>query len=121
MNARQKLGQFGERLAIQRLEADGVVIVATNVRVKAGEIDIIGRQGQDLVFVEVRTRRAAPGMAGESLSDAKLERMWQCAIDYCIANDVDPETLRLDAVTVEIAANGTVVGVDHMVALELPG
>jgi putative endonuclease len=117
---RRRLGDFGERLAAHRLEAHGMAIVARNVRTHAGEIDLLARDGEDLVFVEVRTRRAAPGAAAESLTAAKLQRMWQCAMEYCESNTLDPSCVRIDLVSVDLAADGTVQSVEHFPALEIP-
>jgi putative endonuclease len=117
---RRLTGDFGERLALQHLRQLGLGFVAQNVRTRSGEIDIVCTDGDDTVFVEVRTRRAAPGAAAESITDAKLERMWRCAMDYCETNGSNPEQTRLDLVVVELNANGTVSQVLHFPALELP-
>lgn len=122
MTARRELGQFGERVARHRLEAAGMRVVETNVRVASGEIDLVARDpGGELVFVEVRTRRGAPGAAAESLAPAKLQRMWRCAMEYCERDSADPERARLDLVTIELDASGRAVSVDHLVGLEIPG
>ena len=90
MTPRRSLGDFGERIAAHRLEAGGLRILDRNVRVPGGEIDLLAEEGNDLVFVEVRTRRGAEGSAVESLSAAKLRRMWRSAMAYCDANEIDP-------------------------------
>ncbi len=120
MTARRSLGDVGERVARHHLEARGLQVTATNVRVASGEIDILASDPSsgDLVFVEVRTRRAAPGLAAESITPAKLRRMWRCAMDYCEANARNPETARLDLVTLELDGAGSVVAVDHLAGLE---
>lgn len=118
---RRRLGDFGERTAAQHLEAAGMRIIARNVRTRGGEIDLVAEDGGDLVCVEVRTRRAAPGLAAESLTPTKLRRMWQCGMDYCESNGIDLTRLRVDVVTVELAANGSVCGVHHFPAVEIPG
>ena len=79
----KEMGDFGERVAAHRLESIGCKILARNVRTASGEIDIIVRDGEDVAFVEVRTRRADPGTAAESLDEKKLQRMWRCAMEYC--------------------------------------
>ncbi|HEY5477493.1 MAG TPA: YraN family protein [Tepidiformaceae bacterium] len=61
MNARQEFGDFGERVAPHRLEASGMQVVARKVRTRGGEIDLIAHDGDDVVFVEVRTRHAGRG------------------------------------------------------------
>lgn len=119
MTSRRRTGDFGERLALQHLLRLGLTLVAQNVRTKSGEIDIVCADGSDTVFVEVRTRRAAPGAAAESITDAKLERMWRCAMDYCETHGANPELTRLDLVVVELRADGAVSEVLHFPALEL--
>lgn len=120
MNERQRLGAFGERVAAARLEAAGMTILARNLRTPGGEIDILARDGADLVFVEVRTRRAVPGLAAESLGPAKLRRMWQCAMDYCEAAPADPATVRVDVIALDLAFDGRVAAVEHFRGLEIP-
>ncbi len=58
---RRSLGRLGEDTAAAYLETQGYTLLARNWRTRAGEIDIIARQGEWLVFVEVRSRRAARG------------------------------------------------------------
>ena len=50
------VGDEGEELACRHLASEGFAIVARNVRYRTGEIDIVARRGQELHFVEVRTR-----------------------------------------------------------------
>lgn len=114
------MGDFAERVAVATLAAKGFQFLGRNVRVASGEIDIVAGDGEDTVFIEVRSRRGAPGAAGESLTDDKLERMWRCALDYCEAQRIAPETLRLDAVVLDLDASGRLVGVEHFRGLELP-
>lgn len=120
MNERQRLGEFGERIAAHRLEAAGMTVVARNVRTPGGEIDIVAHDEHDVVFVEVRTRRAAPGVAAESLGDTKLRRMWQCAMDYCDAAGINPERARIDVVSVDLAPGGQAAHVEHFRGIEIP-
>ena len=54
--ARQSLGKTGEDLACRELERRGYAIVARRYRRRGGELDIIARDGQTIVFVEVKTR-----------------------------------------------------------------
>jgi putative endonuclease len=118
---RRSLGDFGERIAAHRLEAAGLRILARNVRVPGGEIDLLAEEGDDLVFVEVRTRKGIDGSAVESLSAAKLRRMWRSAMAYCDANEIDPERARLDVVSIDLDATGRVLEVFHHRAMELDG
>lgn len=97
-----------------------MTIVARNVRTRGGEIDLLARDGEENVFVEVRTRRSSPGAAAESISAAKLRRMWQCAMDYCETNGLDPDHVRIDLVSIDLRADGVVGTVEHFRALEVP-
>ncbi len=90
------------------------------MRVPSGEIDLVANEGDDVVCIEVRTRRAAPGVASESITPAKLARMWRCAFDYCEANALDSGRLRLDLVTVELDASGLLSAFLHLRALDAP-
>ena len=114
MSEKRDLGDFGERIAGHRLETAGMEIVARQVRVPSGEIDLVARDGAETVFVEVRTRRSSFGAASESVTAAKRERMWRCAMEYCESAAVDPATARMDVVVVELDASGRMANVEHI-------
>lgn len=97
-----------------------MAIIGRNIRTPGGEIDLVAADGDDLVFVEVRSRRAVPGMAAESLGPVKLRRMWQCAMDYCEANMVAPDRARIDVIGIELDPRGVVRGVEHFRGIEIP-
>ena len=120
MNRRRELGAFGERVAAHRLEAAGLEIVDRNARTASGEIDLVARDGEDVAFVEVRTRRADRGTAAESLDDRKLRRMWRCAMEYCEAQGLDPERVRIDLVSLDIGSRDSVAHIEHFRGLEIP-
>jgi putative endonuclease len=120
VNERQRLGEFGERIAGHRIEASGMRVVARNVRTRGGEIDMVAHDGDNVVFVEVRTRRAVPGLAAESLGAVKLRRMWQCAMDYCEAAGVDPSRARIDVVSIDLGPGGQAAHVEHFRGVEIP-
>lgn len=119
VNARQRLGAFGERVAAHRLEAGGMTIIDRNVRISRTEVDLIARDGTDTVFVEVRTRKNAPGLAAESILPPKLQRIWALALAYCEREHIDAETIRLDVVVVELDAKGTARNVEHIRGVEV--
>ncbi len=96
-------------------------IVGRNLRVPGGEIDLLAEDGDDLAFVEVRTRRAIEGTAAESLNAAKLRRMWRSAIAYCEANDVDVDRIRIDVVSVDLDASGRVLELFHYQGMAFDG
>ena len=120
MTERRNLGDFGERVAAHRLEAMGMRIIGRNVRVGRIEADLIARDGEDTVFVEVRTRRGQAGIAAESLGPAKLQRMWKLAMSYCDENSIDPERARIDVVAVDLDGQGRARAVEHFRGIEIP-
>src|SRR6476620_2729509 len=80
---RQNLGRLGERLASDALEARGYRIVERNFRCRAGEIDLVAEEGQDLVFVEVKTRRGtAFGLPEEAVNNRKALKLQEVACYY---------------------------------------
>jgi putative endonuclease len=72
----KQIGDAGEEVAARHLAAQGLAVLARNFRVKGGEIDIVCRDGDTTVFVEVRRRaRADFGGAGASITPAKQKRL----------------------------------------------
>jgi putative endonuclease len=120
VSQRQEFGDFGERLAAHRPEASGMQVVARKVRTRGGEIDLIAHDGEDVVFVEVRTRHAGPGLAAQSLTPVKLRRMWQCAMDYCEAAGVEPERARIDVISIDVGARGETAAIEHFRGIDMP-
>ena len=110
---RAGLGRHGEALAAQHLTARGYHIVARNWRCEAGEIDLVARDGDDLAFVEVRTRRGqALGSPEESITLAKQARLIDLAEAYIQAEGW-PGAWRIDVVAIEMDRRGRLIRVDH--------
>ncbi len=77
---RQRLGQQAEWLALRHLEQAGLKLLRRNARAGRGEIDLILRDGDTLVFVEVRAREdGALVTAAESLSARKCAKVRETA------------------------------------------
>jgi putative endonuclease len=106
-NRRKDLGDFGERVAVQHLEAKGYRIRERNFRTREGEIDVIAEGADVLAFVEVRCRRGASmGTAVESLSLRKQQRLVNLAEAYGQARDNLPENWRIDVIALDLAPDG---------------
>lgn len=81
--ARTADGRAAEGIALDHLEAHGLRCVARNFRTRRGEIDLVMRDGRELVFVEVRQRRrAGHGDGLESVTAAKRRRLAAAAAAY---------------------------------------
>lgn len=80
---RRAVGAEAESAAARALAARGYVVLARNVRLRGGELDLVCRDGAAYVFCEVKARRpSALGRAEEALSAAKRERLLRLAATY---------------------------------------
>lgn len=110
---RKPLGERVERTVAERLDGDGWTIVARNWRHRLGELDIIARDGDALVFVEVRSRRGVRfGTPEESVDARKRARLAALAGAY-VAESGWSGPWRIDVVAVNVAADGTPVRIAH--------
>jgi putative endonuclease len=106
------LGKTGEDLAVAELERRGYAIVARRWRSRAGEIDIIARDGETLVFVEVKTREDRDfGDAAESVTMRKRRTIVRLAKAYVVEQRWIDRPCRFDVVTIHLDAGCPVVNV----------
>lgn len=86
----QQRGQAAEDRACEYLQAQGFQLLARNYRLRGGEIDLIGRDGAYLVFVEVRYRSSEQfGGALHSIDSRKQQRIIRTAQHYLMRHPVD--------------------------------
>jgi putative endonuclease len=96
-----KSGAEGEELAALALKKARYKIVERNFRTVAGEIDIVARDGECLVFVEVRTRKSVEyGLPQETITLRKRERLCRAARWYLQKNRLHEAPCRFDVVAV---------------------
>ncbi len=97
----QAVGAHGERLAEQHLTAQGLVVLARNWRCADGEIDLILRDGADVVFCEVKTRRGTRfGTPAEAIGPDKVRRLRALAARWLSRSSIRPREVRFDVVAV---------------------
>ncbi|MEV5882945.1 YraN family protein [Streptomyces sp. NPDC052020] len=116
MNARGALGRYGEDLAARRLSETGMTVLERNWRCgRTGEIDIVARDGDVLVFCEVKTRRGGRfehPMA--AVRPEKAERLRRLAERWIQAHGAAPTGgARIDLVGVVLPERGAPV-VEHV-------
>jgi putative endonuclease len=116
---RKPLGRLGEELAAEHLERLGWQIVARNWRTRRGEIDIVAHDGDWLVFVEVRTRRASRtggdpflGRPEDSVTPKKQLKLVRMAEAYLYAMPWRG-SWRVDVLALELGADDTVHRLAH--------
>jgi putative endonuclease len=100
---RGDLGRRGEAAAARYLQAQGLCILARNFRTRSGEVDLIARDGDMLVFVEVKARAASERGDGlERIDFRKARRIRRAARSYRkrLRGDGD-QRYRIDGVLVE--------------------
>lgn len=78
-----RLGDKGEKIAARLLRDKNYSILCHNFKVKSGEIDLVARDGENLVFIEVKTRRATTrSRPAEGLSSKQKKRIYHAAQSY---------------------------------------
>jgi putative endonuclease len=101
LNKRQKFGEKGEALAVRRLKKAGYKILETNYRTQLGEIDIIAKEDDTIVFVEVKSRRSVQfGNPKQAITVQKQKKISMVALCYLKATGQSAARARFDVVTV---------------------
>lgn len=96
---RAQRGQAAEKAAVALLRSKGYTIVATNYRCKLGELDIVARDGEELVFVEVRSRASSDhGDALDAVGPAKQRQVARVAQAYLSLEQPKFSSCRFDVV-----------------------
>ena len=94
----KEIGNFGEDVACKYLLDNGIDIIKRNFYCRGGEIDIIAKDEDTIVFVEVKTRKSADfGTPGEFVDYRKQEKIAATALYYLGNNDTD---MRFDVIEV---------------------
>ncbi|MBM2617623.1 YraN family protein [Actinoplanes sp. LDG1-06] len=98
---RRELGAYGESVAARHLQEQGLVVLDRNWRCADGEIDLVLRDGHDLVFCEVKTRRGGQfGPPAAAVTGAKVRRLRHLALRWLDESGVRHREIRFDVVEV---------------------
>ena len=116
MRTTTELGQRGERIAARYLTDRGLRLLDRNWRCREGELDIVARDGDAIVFCEVKTRREVGfGHPVEAVTPAKQRRLRLLAHRWLSAHEEHAPDLRFDVVGVLVQAGRPAV-VTHLPA-----
>jgi putative endonuclease len=108
------LGSHGERIAAAYLDDCGLKVIDRNWRCREGELDIVAREDDALVFCEVKTRRGVGyGLPVEAVTFAKQRKLRVLAQRWLAAHDEHARDLRFDVVGVLVRTSGPAV-VTHL-------
>ena len=111
MKHNQRIGKWGEDAVAAYLTERGYEIIARNARTPYGEIDIVTKQADVTIFVEVKTRTSSRmGLPEESVNFRKQAHMLACAEHYAMENAIDH--WQIDVIAVE-GRQGTEPNVTH--------
>ena len=101
------LGAHGEELAAKYLTAAGMTIAARNWRCRYGELDIVARAGESIVFVEVKTRSGSGfGRPAEAVTRIKQARIRKLAMLWLAERAGPWVPVRFDVVEVLVPRSG---------------
>jgi putative endonuclease len=101
MSGNRETGIFGENTACSYLQDSGYIILQRNFRTRFGEIDIVGRDGRHICFVEVKTRKSTNfGMPREAVDGYKQSRIKNIAQLFLVKKRIFNTSVRFDVVEV---------------------
>jgi putative endonuclease len=114
---RKRLGDAGEKVAAEHLLRRGFRVLERNYRTRWGELDIIAFDGVAIAFVEVKTRRQAPGRTPfESVDTRKQHQVRRMAASWLGDRSERPfaRVLRFDAIAVTFDRSDRLVSLEHL-------
>jgi putative endonuclease len=99
--ARRALGRYGEQLAARYLTERGIAVIDRNWRCAHGELDLVARDGDCLVFCEVKTRRSVRfGDPLEAVTWSKATRLRRLAVAWLQVHDERGARIRIDVIAI---------------------
>ena len=101
---RLDLGKLGEELALKRIKRLGYKCIIQNYCCPLGEVDLIAKDGDCLVFIEIKTRRGKSfGYAKEAINARKRRQLSKVALAYMKANNCCDVKSRFDVVAITLS------------------
>lgn len=100
---KRKFGKIGEKIARDYLQKKGYKILEMNYYTQNGEIDIIAKENETIIFVEVKTRTSDKyGTPGEAINQIKKMHIEKSAAQYLFHKKLFKTTIRFDAIEILI-------------------
>lgn len=102
VDARRIFGDSAEALAARHLAAQGMRIIEQQYRTTFGEIDLIAKDGDEIVFIEVKARRTGEyGYPEEAVTPSKLRKIAKAAFMFLRAHKWEDAVYRIDVIAIE--------------------
>ena len=116
MSQSKEVARIGERLAAQYLKDRSYQILEHNYRLRTGEIDLIAKEGERIVFVEVKTRRTLKfGVPQAAVTPAKQKQISKIALSYLQTHNMLDVPCRFDVVAIFLSSSkSTPPKLDHI-------
>lgn len=113
--SRLSIGKIGESLAVAHLKARGCKILAQNYRAGRGEIDLIVKDGQFIVFVEVKTRRSLKfGVPQAAVTKQKQRQISKIALTYLQSKNLWDAPCRFDVIGIHLSYQAELLRLEHI-------
>ena len=101
MNEKYELGKLGEKIAIDYLKQNGINILIKNFRYRKEEIDVIAKDKNEIVFIEVKARSTLKyGMPIEAVDKRKMQHILNTARYYLYINKLEDCYIRFDVIEI---------------------
>lgn len=114
MNQKRETGNQGETLAAQYLESNGYQIIERNWHCRFGELDIVAKSGENLLFCEVKTVHGiSTENAFANMTESKLKKLVKAIHHYLAAHSLEDSLWRLDLVAIAMPTKGNPV-IEHL-------
>lgn len=115
MSQSKEVARIGERLAAQYLKEQGYQILEHNYRLRTGEIDLIAKEGERIVFVEVKTRRTLKfGVPQAAVTITKQKQISKIALSYLQTHDLLDVPCRFDVVAILLSSKPAHPKLEHI-------
>lgn len=99
----QNIAKIGEKLAVEHLKTQGYQILDENYRFQRGEIDIIAKHEERIVFVEVKTRRSLKyGLPQSAVTEQKQRQISKIALAYLQTHNLMDAPCRFDVIAIQL-------------------
>ena len=111
---KKKIGNFGEILAKNFLITRNYTIIDSNIKLGYLEIDLIAREKDQLVFVEVKTRTSLTlGPAEDALASSQIKNLKRAISIFCARNRINLNKVRLDFIAIDLNIKSKLAKIKH--------